>query len=123
MDDRGATVFPFLRYADAEAAIDWLTRAFGFRTLDVSRGESGAVQHAELALGPGVVMLGQGEPSEHGIYVAVPDPDAHYSTARAAGARIKREIADMHYGSREYTASDLEGKTWSFGSYRPSATS
>jgi uncharacterized glyoxalase superfamily protein PhnB len=30
-----------------------------------------------------------------------------------------REIEDTDYGSREYTARDLEGHVWSFGTYRP----
>jgi uncharacterized glyoxalase superfamily protein PhnB len=53
------------------------------------------------------------------IYAAVPDPDTHYQRARTAGAEIVRELADMDYGSREYSARDLEGNLWSFGTYQP----
>ena len=35
--------------------------------------------------------------------------------------RSAREIEDTDYGSREYTARDLEGHEWSFGTYRPEA--
>ena len=49
----------------------------------------------------------------------VPDPDAHYTRAKAAGAQIVRELVDQPYGSREYSARDLEGNLWSFGSYDP----
>jgi uncharacterized glyoxalase superfamily protein PhnB len=77
------------------------------------------IHHAEISLGPGIVMLGQGDPASHGVYVAVGDADAHYERAKAAGAEIVREIEETDYGSREYTARDPEGHVWSFGTYRP----
>src|SRR5579859_6378835 len=114
-------MFPFMRFADADAAIDSLSRAFGFQQHAVYRGDDGTVHHAELSLGPGIVMLGQGDPSSQGVYVAVDDADAHYERAKAAGAEITREIEDTPYGSREYSARDLDGHVWSFGTYKPEA--
>ena len=55
------------------------------------------------------------------IYAVVSDPDEHYRRARDAGAQIVREIEDTPYGSREYSARDLEGNLWSFGTYDPYA--
>ena len=125
MSDQAPNVYPFLRYADADAALDWLGRAFGFEELAVYRdgeGGKGEIQHAEVSLGPGIVMFGPGEPDDHGIYVAVEDADAHYERAKAAGAEIVRELEDTDYGSREYTARDPEGNVWSFGTYRPTVS-
>jgi uncharacterized glyoxalase superfamily protein PhnB len=51
--------------------------------------------------------------------VAVEDADAHCERARGAGAVITREPEDLDYGSREYSARDLEGHHWHFGTYRP----
>jgi uncharacterized glyoxalase superfamily protein PhnB len=51
----------------------------------------------------------------------VDDPDAHCERALAAGAEVVKELTDMDYGSREYTAHGLEGNLWSFGTYRPEA--
>jgi uncharacterized glyoxalase superfamily protein PhnB len=113
-------IYPFMRFADANAGLDWLKRAFGFEEQVAYRGDDGTIHHAELALGPGIVMFGQGDASDHGVYVAVEDVDAHYERAKAAGAEIVRELADTDYGSREYTARDPEGHVWSFGTYRPS---
>ena len=125
-------IFPALRYRDADAALEWLKRAFGFQEKGVYRGEDGAIQHAELRLGDGIVMFGGyaedgwlgGESPRPlactiSIYVVVADADAHYSRANAAGAQVVREIDDMPYGSREYSARDLEGNLWSFGTYDP----
>jgi uncharacterized glyoxalase superfamily protein PhnB len=47
----------------------------------------------------------------------VDDPDSHYERAEAAGARIVVGSTDQDYGSREYSAHDLEGNNWSFGPY------
>ena len=125
-------IFPAIRYADADAAIAFLKNAFGATEKAVHRGDDGVVHHAELALGAGLIMLGQhrqdakagGEApnplaSPISLYVTVQDPDAHHAAARAAGATIVRELEDMDYGSREYSARDLEGNLWSFGTYDP----
>jgi len=101
---------------------------------DVFRADDGVIQHAELRLGAGIVMLGQysdegflgGEPprplaSTVSLYIVVADPDQHHRRASAAGAHIVRELADQPYGSREYSARDLEGNLWSFGTYDPYA--
>jgi uncharacterized glyoxalase superfamily protein PhnB len=126
-------LFPFLRYRDAPAAIDWLVKAFGFEELMVVPGENGAVAHAELSFGPGVIMLGTAREDElriktphdlgavtGGIYVYIEDVDVHCDRARAVGAEIIRGPENTDYGSREYTARDPEGHLWSFGTYRPS---
>ena len=120
-----------LSYTDAGAAIDWLEKAFGFRTVMNVAGENGAVAHAEMALRTAVMMLGTSKPDfgwvsprdlpavNQTIYVAVDNVDAHFQQAKAAGAEITRELNETEYGSREYGAKDLEGHDWSFGTYRP----
>lgn len=126
-------MFPFLRYKDPAVAIDWLADAFGFEKRMEARGPDGAIVHAEMSYGPGVIMLGPGRENDElgmrspsdaggvtqGIYVRLDDPDAHYERAKAAGAEIVRAIENTDYGSREYAARDLEGHLWSFGTYRP----
>jgi uncharacterized glyoxalase superfamily protein PhnB len=127
-------IFPAMRYRDANAALEWLKQAFGAEEKEVHRDDDGTIQHAELRLGAGLIMFGQhddggkmgGNPpdalaSTVSLYVIVPDPDAHHARASAAGARIVRELSDMDYGSREYSARDLEGNLWSFGTYDPNA--
>jgi uncharacterized glyoxalase superfamily protein PhnB len=119
MADQAPNMFPFMRFRDADAALDWLSRAFGFEEHALYRGDDGTIQHAEMALGPGIIMFGPGDPASQGVYVAVDDADAHYERAKAAGAEITRELEDTDYGSREYTARDPEGHVWSFGTYKP----
>jgi uncharacterized glyoxalase superfamily protein PhnB len=122
----GQNIFPVLRYDDASAAIDWLKKAFGLTEVVVYKGDRGEVVHAELELEGGIVMIGAGDasaPSDlgagQGIYAVVADPDAHHARAQGAGAEIVRPLTDQEYGSREYSARDVAGYVWSFGTYRP----
>jgi uncharacterized glyoxalase superfamily protein PhnB len=109
--DQTPNIFPAMRFADGDAALQWLAMAFGFKECEVHRDEQGTIHHAEMALGAGRIMFGQGDPASQAIYVAV----------EAAGAEITREIEDTAYGAREYSARDLDGHTWSFGTYRPAS--
>ncbi|MEV0829107.1 VOC family protein [Nonomuraea rubra] len=113
------TVYALTRYEDCQAAIDFLTSAFGFRVHDVSENDEGVVHHAELLAGDDMIMVGQGRPGGPGIYVAVDDVDAHHDRARAAGAKITMDLVDQPYGSREYGCQDPQGNPWFFGTYRP----
>ena len=114
------TVFPTMSYRDADAAIEFLERAFGAEPHAVYREADGRVRHAELRLGNGMVMLGAAEASEGGgVYVVIGDPDTHCAQAREAGAEILREPNDTDYGAREYGARDPQGLTWHFGTYQP----
>ena len=42
----------------ARAAIEWLCKVFGFTRHAVYEGASGEINHAELELGGGMIMLG-----------------------------------------------------------------
>ena len=74
----------------------------GFTERVVYRNE-GVVQHAELALGSSILMLGQSRDDEYGklvgdlggrrthsLYVAINDADALHAEAKAAGAERSR---------------------------------
>ena len=126
------SIFPALRYRDADAALGWLAEAFGAEPRDVYRDEQGRIQHAELKLGDGLIMFGSyneqgflgGSPPNPragtiSLYIAISDPDAAHARATQAGAEIVRELTDTDYGSREFTVRDPEGNLWSFGTYNP----
>jgi uncharacterized glyoxalase superfamily protein PhnB len=134
------TVVPFIAYEDAAGAIEWLTRAFGFREREAARMMDGdTVTHAELDVGDGSVIF-LSTPSPHyesprrhretcpaaaswsdnawvidGHLVQVDDVDAHYERARGEGATILRMPEDVEAaGSRLYSAEDVEGHRWMF---------
>jgi len=128
-----ATLYPSLAYDDAMAAIEWLEKAFGFKRRVVIPGPDGTVMHSELSLGNGVIMIGSPKKEElwlspkklggrtQAISGHVDDPDAHYERAKAAGAKITRELRDEEYGARGYMCEDPEGHVWYFGDYVPGA--
>jgi uncharacterized glyoxalase superfamily protein PhnB len=139
-----STVIPALRYRDAPAAIEWLCSVLGFTRRAVHEGAGGAINHAELALDGGMIMLGSMKEDEQGkedeqsrrfkspaelggaetssAYIVVPDADAVYARAQAAGATIVRPLQQTDYGSREFTVNDPEGHSWSVGTYNPWST-
>ena len=52
------------------------------------------------------------------VYIAVGDPDAHYQRAKAAGVAVLN-APHGDGAQRGYSARDLEGNLWSFGTDRP----
>ncbi|MEO8690309.1 MAG: VOC family protein [Solirubrobacteraceae bacterium] len=123
------SIYAALRYRDAAAAIDWLECAFGFQTTSRHEGPDGTIGHAELRLGESLIMLGQGaedlqdppagpRAARVTIYVAVEDVDGLHDRAQAAGADVS-DLSEQDYGSRDFSARDLEGNHWSFGTYVP----
>jgi uncharacterized glyoxalase superfamily protein PhnB len=129
-----ANIIPAMLYRDAAAAIEWLSRAFGFEKHLVVPGDAGTIAHAQLVLGNGMIMLGSARDDARGtlvqapldrggatgaVYVVVDDADAHHARAAAAGAEIVEPLEDKDYGGRGYGCRDLEGHVWSFGTYDP----
>ncbi len=128
-------IIPGLRYADADAAVAFLQSVLGFSEHQVFRGDDGKVAHAELALGPAVVMVAPALDSPWGrlmklpadiggyntqaLYLVVPDADAVHARVRAAGWDILIDIKDQPYGGRDFTCRDPGGHIWSVGTYSP----
>ncbi|HEX4283807.1 MAG TPA: VOC family protein [Terracidiphilus sp.] len=130
-----STVITALRYKNAPEAIEWLCRVFGFEKHAVYPGPDNTIGHAELTLGGGMIMLGSFKDDGYGkgfkspddmgghetrsAYIVVPDAEAVYERAKAAGGTVIREIQTTDYGSREFTVKDPEGHSWSVGTYDP----
>jgi PhnB protein len=128
MADSFPQVTPYLLYEDVPAALDFLSKAFGFREQLRYTAEDGTVNHAEMRLDRGgVIFMGdpgpdfesptrRGSPGAQ-VHVYLDDVDAHFQRAKAAGARIRQEPADQPYGDRRYDAWDPEGNLWSFAQH------
>jgi uncharacterized glyoxalase superfamily protein PhnB len=125
-------VYPSLTYRDLGAALEFLEKGFALQPEDVATDEQGAIRHAVLKHGEGAILLQPDLPEElhgshlgHGwVYLTVADPDAHYARAKAAGVEVLGEPHDALGGTmRGYSARDLEGNLWSFGTDRPGSTS
>ena len=110
---------PYLVTRDARALIDFVTRTFGAETLFTMPGPDGAIGHAELKIGDSVLMLGQGEqPFPAQLHCYVPDVDASYARALAAGAASMRPPTDMPYGDRIAMVKDAHGNVWGIATHQ-----
>jgi PhnB protein len=122
-------VYPYLRVHSAAEAIDFYTRAFGAKELFRLTEPSGRVGHAEIKIGPAIVMLADESPEKDikgpnslggttfAIHLHVADVDEAYSQAVRAGASIVRPLKDQFYGERSGTVRDPFGHEWLLGGH------
>jgi uncharacterized glyoxalase superfamily protein PhnB len=117
-------VIPYLLYADAGAAMDWLIGVFGFTERVRDQQDDGTMRHGELLLdNGGVIMLGSPGAGFRGPArlgqvtqlqcITVTDLAAHRERAQAAGADVS-EIASRANRAHSYTVDDPEGHRWYF---------
>jgi len=122
-----ASVTPYLIVRGAAKAIDFYQRAFGAIELFRLDGPDGTLAHAEIRIGNSPVMLADGtsgypDPltlggSSVSFMIYVPDVDAAFARAIAAGATAKRPVADQFYGDRTGTLADPFGHVWSLATH------
>src|SRR5262245_28664644 len=121
-------VTPYLIVKDADAALAFYKKAFGFEEKVAMPGPDGKLMHAEVKWRDCVIMFGPEGPthpaksprtlgvrSPVGIYVYCDDVDALYRRALDAGAVSDRPPQDQFYGDRTCTVTDPDGHSWSFG--------
>ena len=117
--DTYRTITPYLVVPDADAEIRFLTAAFDATEKSVDRRPDGEVMHAEIVVGDSLVMLGQSnetwKPLGGAVYLWVPDVDATYAKALAAGATSQSAPEDKPYGHRNAGVVDANGVTWWIG--------
>jgi PhnB protein len=123
------TVTPYLIVKGAAAAIEFYKVAFGATERFRMEGPGGTVGHAEVQIGDSVVMLADEHPAfgalgpqtiggtPVGLAVYVPNVDAVFAAAVAAGAAVKRPLQDQFYGDRSGTFTDPFGHQWTVATH------
>jgi PhnB protein len=100
----------------AEPVIGFLKRAFGAQEIAKYASPDGVVHHAEIRVGDSVMEMGEAHgpylPTQSMFYMYVPDCDAVYRRALAAGAKSIQEPTDQPYGDRQAGVRDAFGNTW-----------
>jgi uncharacterized glyoxalase superfamily protein PhnB len=123
---------PYLTVHSAEAALDFYGKAFGFSKREVMNGPDGRVQHAEMTFHESLIMFApegafggtcksprtSGAEPPIGLYLYCADVDALFAQARAAGATVVKEPADMFWGDRMCCVADPDGYRWSFATHK-----
>lgn len=126
-------ITPYLICRNAEAAIDFYTRAFGAREI-MRMGKPGMVGHAEMKIGNATFMLADEFPdmdalspqsvggSPVSLYLYVEDVDAFTEKAIKEGLKVLKPVADQFYGDRSGHFEDPFGHKWGFATHTEDLT-
>ena len=108
------TITPSLIVKDVDRLVAFLTSAFGASETDRTTTPRGV--HVNVKLGTSMLYAGgpagQGEERPSLLHLYVPDTDAAYTRARAAGGVPVSAPEDKPYGERSAEVRDPEGNTW-----------
>ena len=131
------TVTPSFTFKDSQKAIEFYQSAFGAKVLDLLPHPSGrGVMHATIRIGDSILMMGDEMPgaencpksaetlgsSPISLYVYVPDVDAMFKQAVAAGGTATMPVAEMFWGDRVGQIKDPFGYLWMIGTHTQDLT-
>jgi len=109
-------VQPYLHPLRAEPVINFLKRAFGAEELGRYASPDGVIHHVTIKIGDSHMEMGEAhgkyQPMPAMFYLYVPDCDAVYRRALAAGATSISEPKDQSYGDRSAGVKDVFGNQW-----------
>ncbi len=106
----------YLHPLRAEPVMGFLKRAFGAEELGRHAAPDGVIHHLMLKIGTSYMEMGEAhgpyQPMQSMFYMYVPDCNAVYQRALAAGAKLLHELTDQPYGDRSGAVTDPFGNTW-----------
>jgi PhnB protein len=108
---------PYLLAPQSARLMDFMKDVFGAaERLNVPRPD-GSIMHAEIIIGDSMIEMGENPPDQHAprptpLHVYVPDVDAVYARALAAGGTSLGEPTDHEYGERGAGVKDAAGNHW-----------
>jgi PhnB protein len=123
------TVTPHLVCANCAGAIEFYKKAFGAIEVMRSPMPDGKIGHAQLRIGDSPLFLADEFPdygshsplslkgSPVTIHLSVPNVDEIWNSAKAAGATVRMELADMFWGDRYGQLDDPFGHRWSMATH------
>jgi PhnB protein len=117
------TVTPYLVVRGAAKTIEFAKKAFGAEMVEqpVTRPD-GTIMHAEFKIGDSRVMISdaseQHPPMQSMLHLYVPNVDAVYQRAVAAGGTSVMEPMDQFYGDRSGGVKDPAGNQWFIGTHK-----
>ncbi len=123
-------VMPYLIVNGAAKAIEFYKNVFGAKEIMRMADPEGRVGHAELQIGDTRICLADEYPqmgarspqsiggSPVNLFAYVADVDSTVKQALAAGAKLKREVADQFYGDRMGGIEDPFGHSWFIATHK-----
>ena len=112
-------IVPYLFYDDAQAAMEWYARVFGFEEIGRWTDDAGRIQNAEMRVGNTELWLdGSGRRKDEDerptwVGVWVDDVDAVYERVAAAGVQCDPPVT-REFGVRMLNVPDGMGHLWGF---------
>ncbi len=117
------SVTPSLTFKDSKKALEFYKKALGAKVLDLFPNPSGqGIMHATMQIGNSILMMGDEMPNcqsaetlgncPMSLFIYVPDADATFKQAVAAGATVVMPVADMFWGDRAGNFKDPFGYSW-----------
>lgn len=128
------TVTAHVTVDGAARYLDFLKRAFNAVELDRSGGPGGKIMHATVRIGDSVIMLNDDFSQEFGLpplargrlpftmHLYVPDADAAWAQAVAAGCEVTMPISDQFWGDRYGHVRDPFGINWAIATRKEELT-
>jgi PhnB protein len=114
--DGYTTISPMLLTDDATALQRWMTTAFETRELSRVSKPDGTLMATDLAVGTASISIcaanAEMPATRSVLYVYVPDADAAYQRALAAGGTSLLEPTDQSHGDRMGGIADPAGNQW-----------
>jgi uncharacterized glyoxalase superfamily protein PhnB len=115
------TVQPYLHLRDAHKMIPFIEAALGGKTTGLHKAPDGKVLHATIEIAGATLEIdeaqGRVQPTKAYLHAYVPDTDALYAQAVAAGATGVQAPYTAPYGDRASTIADPFGNTWFLATY------
>jgi PhnB protein len=123
------SVTPYITVRGAAKAIEFYKAAFGATEIMKFAMPDGTVAHAEVEIGGSRIMLGDEMPAygnrgpeslggaSGGLCIYLPNVDAAFAKAVAAGAKVFRPVQDQFFGDRSGTVIDPFGHVWTLATH------
>ena len=118
-------VTPSFTFKNSQKAIEFYQKAFSAKVLDLFPNLSGpGIMHATIQIGNSIVMMGDESPGQTcksaetlgsspvSFFIYVPNVDAAFKQAVAAGGTAIMPVADMFWGDRAGQIKDPFGYSW-----------
>ena len=127
---------PSFMFKDSQKAIDFYKKAFGAKVLDVFPNLTGpGIMHAAIQIGDSIVMMGDEMPGQQktqsaetlggcpiSLFLYVPNADATFKQAVAAGGTVIMPVEDMFWGDRAGQIKDPFGYSWMIATHTKDLT-
>jgi PhnB protein len=131
-------ITPYLTVANARSIIEVYQKGLGAQVVSTQPAADGKrLMHAALLINGGMLMLSDDFPEFHGgksstpkafggtavtIHLDLPDVDATWTQAVAAGFTVLMPLADQFWGDRYGQLEDPEGHRWSLATRKRQPT-